>query len=1369
MILHYVCYTNVVFMKFKIVVLCFVAQFVCLCASAQDFQIKHFDINNGLSNNSVFSVFQDKEGFIWCGTYDGLNKFDGYNFKIYRNTIGDSTSLVSNSVYTIAESKHGGLWTGGARGACRLNKTTDSFERLFYNPYSRVSQRHPLTSEVHQIKCLATGMLVATKEQGLLYFKDNTITGAQVPLLLGGKKIYNYDAVTAEYIPQQKVCWVAIRNYGICRLDLATMNLLLVHRFDQKVYCLLHDTSIKNSLWLGTGSGAYILNTDTGLLSQNKMEGRHTVLHILKDKSGTVWMATDGHGIFTSRNSAQAIPYVQPGKKLISQSNSFICVYQDRQDNIWFGTLRAGISLLGHDPQRFSHVLINKDAANTAPHNFVLSFCEGSRNDIWIGTDGAGLKRWDRTAGTFTQYTAGSGGNELSSNFITGLARGNGDDLWISTWYGGVNRLNTKTGAITRFECYNPYTGQAEKNTWLVFRDVNNTIWVSATNEGTLYYFDDKAQAFAVFNKDIRNLQCLTQTKDGHLWGGNYSTLYNIDVLNKSFTTYDLGYPVRSVKQDHSGSLWVGTQEGGLLLFNTSTGTYRRFTTKDGLPGNSILRILEDKRGDLWLSTYNGLSRFDKKNIFRNFSASDGLQSNQFSFNAGLKLSSGELLFGGINGFNVFYPESVVIAKESKDVRLNGIWLNSKPLNGNSAYLKGTGSTNSKNVELPYDQTALSFDFVLLDYLHPDKVRYAYMLDGWDDHWIYTDNQRKANYNHLREGSYTFKVKTLNGDGTWNKPVTLAGVTVLPPWYRTWWSYVLYILSGLGLIVAWVRYNRYKIEMAHRVELAHIERKQEKEMAQRQMEMFTYITHEFRTPLSLIINPLRHATQKLNVTDEGVTKELGVAHRNARRLLSLVDQLLLFRKAESDADELVVTAIDVKHLCREVYECFVNLARQQQIDFVLEMPDGTVEIFGDYEKIEIALFNIASNAFKYTAPKGQISIKVADAQDSVAISISDNGAGIAAQDLPHIFNKFNRSGSKIGGKSGFGVGLFITKYFVEKHHASINATSVKGEGSVFELKFLKGYDVFANMAINPARPKMSELVEELVGKDTVEDMLQTPPAVVKADKELLTEKKSILIVEDNTEMREYLQSLFAANRIVYVAQNGIIGYELAQKHHPDIIISDISMEGMDGLELCQKIKNDKELGHLPVILLTATSSQEVQLKGISEGADDFITKPFNSDILIAKVDRLLESRGNLKKYFLDSITLKDNGTKFPAEYADFLKKCIEIIEANFGNPDFNLKFFALEMGMSHRSLYDKIKQISGQTLNAFIRSVRLRRAALLMLTENKNIGQISSQVGFEDQRYFREQFVKLFGMTPSEYIRRYKNNFNRELNVIKDE
>ena len=905
----------------------------------------------------------------------------------------------------------------------------------------------------------------------------------------------------------------------------------------------------------------------------------------------------------------------------------------------------------------------------------------------------------------------------------------------------------------------------------MYYKDSDGDIWASATNEGSLYLFDRIKNTFVLFNNSIDNLQCLIETSDGKFWGGNYTSLFAIDKRTKKFRKIPIGNSIRCIHEDKDKNLWLGTQEGGLLLFDRKTNKFKRLTTDDGLPSNTILRILEDKVGNLWMSTYNGICRFDKKNrTFRNFSVNDGLQSNQFSFNASLKLSTGEFLFGGINGFNSFFPEDIKEFNQKYNLLLTDFYINNQSIEeSKNELISKWDSGKIKEVNLPYDQTTLSIDFVALDYNNADKINYAYYLEGWDDQWNYVGQTRKANYARLTEGTYVFKVKTTNFRGGWNKEEGLVTIIVSPPWYRSWWAYAFYLLAGVGIIYGYIRYNKNKEKLKFKVKIAELERAKEKEIAEKQSSMFTYISHEFRTPLSLIINPLKKAIKTGNVENSSSVSDLVIAHRNARRLLSLVDQLLLFRKAENDADELRMSVINVNNLCYEVFQCFVNQAKDKNIDYTFQIPENNIEIIGDYEKIEISLFNLISNAFKYTPVGREISLVLSESETNVIIEISDSGDGIAKNDLEVIFEKFKQVNSKtpVGGSSGFGIGLFIVRYFIEKHKGTVSCTSEIGKGSVFKLTFLKGQNHFDNLQISAVTPKMSPLVEELMADDTeVSNELVNTVSENELHKVMLTDKRSLLIIDDNTDIRNYLIRLFSEVYIIYSADNGEEGLKLTKKHMPDLVISDIAMDVMDGLELCRKIKENSSLSHIPVVLLTASKNPETHLQGISDGADDYITKPFDDDLLMARVESLLKSRSNLRAYFLDSITLKENTQKVPAEYQEMLKKCIAIIEANIHERDFTIKNFAAEMGMSHRTLYTKIKIISGQTLNAFIRSIRIRRAAMLMLTENMNIAQASVEVGFEDPKYFRQQFVKLFGMTPSEYIKKYKNSFNSDLNII---
>ncbi|KGO91710.1 hybrid sensor histidine kinase/response regulator transcription factor [Flavobacterium subsaxonicum] len=1337
-------------------------------SAAQELPVKFLDINQGLSNNSVITIHQDNNSFMWFGTYDGLSRYDGYNFKVYRNRIGDPSSLVTNTVYCIQADAKNNIWVGGSKGACVLDRPTDVFIPLKYTS-TTASKAKDIKGIVHQIKQVQPGViLAATQQYGLVAFNGESYTGTQIPFTVAGKTSTNYDVLAIQPMPAQKFCWVYIRDAGLCKYYPANQKLILEYLSPIKANCLA--SGANGTVWIGTEEGAFLFDSVTHTISQNFMPNKNSVTNILPEDEN-LWIATDGAGMYTLlKGSKTAVPYSTVSNSRVVKSNSVWSLYRDTKGNKWVGTLRGGISMIGAVPTSFKHIKYKGSDAGNLTDNFILSFCEDEKNNIWIGTDGAGLRYWNRKDNTYTSYNTASGRYTLSSNFITSIIRDQSNRIWLSTWAGGVNRINPQSGAIDYLSCYNPVTKQVEKNIWLVYQDSKKNIWASATNEGSLYKYNSSTDKFDLFDATLTNLQCLTETKDGKLWGGNYTTLFCIDPVTKKHNNYDIGSPVRSILEDTGNNLWIATQEGGLLLFDRKTYKFSRYTTENGLPSNTVLRLLQDKNSDVWMSTYNGLSRLDiKQKVFRNFSLTDGLQGNQFSFNAGLQLSSGEFMFGGINGFNIFNPEGIIDGNHSTPLQLASLSVNNKPIEHNPAYVTGRQLGQVKSIEIPFDQTTLAIEFVAPDYNNSDKISYAYLLEGWDEQWTYTDNIRKANYTRLFEGNYTFKVKTKNINGTWNNAVSLLHITVLPPWYRTWWAYSLYVMLFAGVIYAYIRYSKNKEKLRYNVKLAKMESNKEKELAEKQLAMFTYISHEFRTPLSLIINPLKKAVKNPQSESKELASNLAVAHRNARRLLSLVDQLLLFRKAESDADALTISAINVNHLCNEVYQCFVNQAKEQDITFKFKAHETAVEIFGDYEKIEIALFNLTSNSFKHTPAGGSITLELLEANGVVSISVIDTGSGIAAADMPFIFEKFRQSGGVKGPARGFGIGLFIVKYFTEKHSGTVICNSEQGKGSTFTLNFLKGYEHFADLPISIISPKMSQLVEELLGDTTREENKpeQNVENIPTTGVEILTVKKSILVIDDNAEIRDYLVQLFSPHYLVYAAKNGAEGLEVVTKHIPDLVISDISMDGIDGLEVCRTIKQNEALSHIPVILLTATTNPEIHLQGITDGADDYITKPFDADILQARVDTLLKSRENLRSYFLNSITLKENTQKVPAEYQEFLKKCIEIIEANLDDKDFTIKTFAKAMGMSHRSLYDKIKIISGQTLNAFIRSIRLRRAALLMLTEDINIAHASAQVGFEDQKYFRQQFAKLFGMNPSDYIKKYKGTFNKNLNIIR--
>lgn len=1283
---------------------------------ANETPVQYLGIENGLSNNAVMNIYQDYKGFMWICTYDGLNRYDGYKFRIFRNKIGDTTSLNDNGNFTIEGDYLHRIWLGGRKGISVFNPVNEHFTAARFTPYQSKIPRSE-TGVIHIIRSGDSGrtILAGTERDGLLLFHDNVHAGAQIPL----NNNADYEVTGIDF--HHNNAYIFVQGTGLCKYNPTTQQLDIINTTIRQANCLRSDQ--QTGLWLGTDNGLYHYDLAGNSYSDNYIQTRNKVVGLTMDKTGRLWVASDGAGVFIISSRAHI-------NKCQLNSNAVYAVYEDKEGRMWIGTLRGGISIIASRRNPFE---LHRFNGENAVCNFILSFCEGNNNDIWIGTDGGGLKHWDRQQNKFTAYTADvNNPGAISSNFITCILRDAQDDIWVSTWFGGINRYNKRSNSFERFHT-------PENNVWVVYEDAQKNIWASTTNNGTLYTFNRANNQFEPFDKNLSNIQCLAEDARGQLWGGNYQDLISIDRVHKQHRVFHIGYTVRSIHEDKHGNFWVGTDGGGLLQFDRQTGHYIRFTETDGLPSNAILRILEDNSGELWLSTFNGLARFDPQlKSCRSYSQSDGLQSNQFSYNAAIRLRSGECLFGGIKGFNIFYPDSVYEQNTQPPIFLTGIRINNTPVEQESKYVSGREMENVQELRIPYDKAAISLDFVALEYSAPDKISYAYRLDGWDKQWNYVGEARTANYTRLQEGTYLFRVKATNAEGRWGPEITTVRIIVLPPWYRSWWAYLLYLAAFTCALYVFMHYRS-------RQERLKFENEKEKELNEKQLSFFTHISHEFRTPLSLIINPLKAYTQD---------PELSIVYRNARRLLSLVDQLLLFRKADSGGDRLKINRLDLVELCKEVFLCFSQQARLKQIDYQFEGGQVPVEMYVDDEKLEVALFNLLSNAFKFTPDGGKVLFRVREYLTEVEISIADTGCGIPADTGNRIFDKFSRVGNR---QTGFGIGLYLVKHFIEAHQGTITYHSREQEGTEFVIRLRKGMGHLAGYDF--AQHERSEILQELMEETVPLKVAEQLPPV-----EMVTEKRTILVIDDSEEIRGYLRQLFAEQYIIYEAGNGDEGFAMVQEQLPDLVISDVQMPGMDGLALCTKIKGNEVLSHIPVILLT--SAHELKIRGIEEGADDYITKPFDKDLLLAKVQTMLKNRNLLRQYFLDSITLQKSSVKVPVAYRDFLNTCIGIVEANLGNEEFTIKTFTQEIGMSHSSLYKKVKSISGQTINAFIRSIRLRKAAMLMLREDYTINQAAFQVGIGDVKYFREQFVKLFGMNPSEYVKRYKRSFNQDLTVI---
>lgn len=1376
--------------------------------------LSYIGIEQGLSNNTVTAIHKDKFGLMWFGTLDGLNRYDGYTFKIFRNKYNDSTSLPNDIITTITSDKAGDIWVGTQKGLGILNSKTLQFSGIYYKSGS--DKRTRFDKWVYAINSDYRGNIyIGCADGGLLICNNGLKEAFQVPLInLQRKRILKY-TVTAIAVHNQNEMWLVADNIGLCSYNLKTKSLTALTNSIPTTSSIKPD--YLGNLWIGTNHGIYYYNVKLNKL--NKFDIKDPALSdinvsdILIDKRKQLWISTNGEGVLQlaedGNNEYHVIKSIGSGTL---SSDAIFTIYEDKLSRKWIGTLRGGIDIIDEKKNQFKTYVHNPVNANSLINNFTFSFCEDNDKNIWIGTDGGGLSVWNRKKNKFENHVFESkdiGG--VNSNRIPSIIKDGKQNMWVASWGGGVRRFN-KGGNLFDVVPLVQNTGRSS-SVWKLYADQKDNIWAtclrgftSQNEKNRLFKYDYGKKYFVsapfAVNEDII---AITDDDAQNLWMGGFTGLLHANKITGINKVIDLKTPVRALYKSKSGKLWLGTYGRGLMSYDASTGQFKNYTEENGLCNNKVLNIEEDKKGNIWVSTNNGISKLNPlTGKIESFYAADGLQSNQFYFNASAHLSSGELMFGGIEGFNIFNPDSIRQFHDFPPLIIAGLRIANTNITADNEFLPGAKSFYTiDHIRLPYDKAIISLDYGALEYSLPEKIQYAYLLQGRDKSWNYVGNQRTVNYSHLNEGDYTLKIKSTNASGIWNPDERLIYITVIPPWYRSWWAYIFYVLSLGSIAYTYYLYKTRQTKLKYEVAMAGINmekekaerakeqaekekigteldleraehekermlNEKEKELNEKRLSFFTNISHEFRTPLTLIINPAKVLLEKEETANIRPESEVNVIYRNARRMLSLVDQLLHFRKVDTSAEKIFLDRINFYRLCQEVYLCFSQQANSRHIKYEFICENKSLELYADRAKMEIILYNLISNALKYTPPEGSVCFSITEDDEKVFVKVADTGTGIRKEEGDQIFEKFYQSEDSFGKvKPGFGIGLYLVKYFAEIHHGKIAYSSEPG-ATVFILTLLKGKEHFCDININntellndtPENNEEASFMYAAVDEDAAGgNLIPANPF----DGELFSERKTVLIADDDTDMRLYIVELFSKDFNTYEASSGEEGLKLAKQYLPDIIISDIKMQGISGIDLCKEIKNDQSTAHIPVILLTGTSSLELKLEGVEGGADDYITKPFEKEYLMARVKTLLKSRNSLQNYFYNKITNNNSDTiKVSAEYKEFIEKCISIVEKYIDDSDFNVTTLLQEIGMSHSNLYRKVKSVSGVSITVFIRLIRLRKAAELMIRHNYNVNEISAMVGFNSPNYFRTQFQKLFGMKPSVYIKNYRNSFGDE-------
>ncbi|GHT54282.1 hybrid sensor histidine kinase/response regulator [Bacteroidia bacterium] len=1278
--------------------------------------------DEGLSGNHVLCLFQEKAGWMWIGTNLGLNRYDGYHFTVYKSDISESGSLKGELVRCIFEDRTGRLWVGTERGGLNLfNRDTEEFSHILFADGDTIFSVNSIIEDENNRILLGTdkGIAFLNKNDRLELFPVQALKQAGNP------------EVTKLFFDKRNNLWIGTLS-GLFVYDF-TMNIgekLLLPETnipDDEIHSLFFDSD--NVLWIGTyHSGIYTVNIHSravrkmnSWLLSNRME---TVRAIQEDGKGILWFGTRG-GLVSYNKATQAYSYFlrdeDDGASLLS-----LCV--DAKGDLWAGT-RSGIYYRDADKQAFIYLSAmrndNRFLNNAEIYCFYLN-----HTDLLIGTESGGINIYDWNTHRFRYLTTKEG---LSSNCIKSFVR-DGDEILVGTYQGGINILDANTyqvKAILRNQKDHPQSLKDDV-VWDLMKDSRGNIWV-ATNKGIDTY-DNKTQTFRNRTDIFPQKACnwISEDADGDLWLGG-DELYMYSPQTGKVNRYE--ERTRDVISASDGKYWLATRGKGLALFDKQQGAIRYFSEADGLCNNSIQSLQRDRNGFIWISTFKGLSRFDETTFeFINFDTGDGLQDNQFNYGAAIAWGD-ELIYGGSNGVNIFNPSEVRRNDFVPPVVFTGLRIFNQPVKIGTVIKKSINRIDK--IELNYRQNVFSIEFAALSYANPAKNQYTYMLEGFDKDWINAGASNSATYTNLDPGTYRFKVRGSNSNGIWNPKAATLEIIIHPPFWQTWW-FRLALISLAALFLFYLA--KFFIERAkEKNELVFEKTRARKlhEIENMKLRFFTNISHEIRTPLTLILGPLNQVLGQNSIDDDSRDK-LQLVKKNADQLLKLINQLLDFRKIEAGKQEAHYEKSDLVFYIRSIVESFNGLATEKDIQLTFQSDRSHFVTWFDNDKIQKIVNNLLSNALKFTNNSGSVSVSFevndissgenAEKQSSWSIIVKDTGKGISEKNLKKIFERFVQ-GDNGESLPGSGIGLSITREFVKLMGGEIDVESVEGEGASFtvQLPLLRETDVKAGETF-PEKP------ENLTG----------------------AKQKIILIAEDNADVREYMISNFRQEYKILEAENGKEGFELAIQYVPDIIISDLLMPVMSGDAFCKKVKKDERTSHIPFILLTAVTAIESEKEALKAGVDDYITKPFDINILKLKVDNLLSLRNTLREKYRNDILLQPSPVTLVSPDEKFLKKAVDIIEKYIADPDFDIETFSSEVGVSRMQLYRKLEALTNMTVKEFIRDIRIKRAAQLLEQNKITVSEVIYHVGFRDMAYFRKCFREQYGASPSEYAAKFK-------------
>ena len=1321
------------FIKFYLAVFFLIVGSTNFVFPQSELSFRQLSVNEGLSQNSAVSVTQDQDGFLWIATQEGLNRYDGREFKVYDKKFLDITQVSHLQLGKVFADSKNRIWIIPDTAVPEiLDPLGDQFL-----PVAGISDASSLQEDMQGniwIGCLS----------GQLFKWNESIQSFELNWMDTSRKIIDIDV-----FDDNNLLLTFKDGVAVWHIQTQTSTFLKIPESDIHYSCSTLDS--EGNIWIGTlNAGIWLVENgnQTAMPIQEFFEDQkveissNMVLDIREDSMGNSWVATYGGGLtkFSLRErSAVNYTYSKQNPRSLHYDD-ILCVFEDYTGTLWFGTDGAGLSFHDTYLEKFNF-FHNQQVPEDINIDVVRALFVDQFEKVWIGTSGKGLTSYDPSTHSWKTYTHSEGNsNGVRSNRVMSLLGDEKERLWVGYQEEGLSILDLKTDRFQHFD-YQSEVKLPTTTVWKIFKDSKNRFWLCTRNDG-LIQFDpdigvlnqfthDPSDPFSIPGDNIRTIE---EGRNGDFWvgtenhgiakfdskSGKFQALSHQENNPKSISSNS----IKSLYYDGGKMLWIGTNGSGINALNIDTNEMTRISTKDGLANDVVYGILPDASGNLWLSSNKGITKITvlpnqtPAYSITNYANYDGLGT-EFNTGAYFKDKDESLYFGSLEGFYWFSSSDILLNETPPKTALTGLYVFDKPVAIN------------EEITLPHNENTLSITMASLVFSSPYKNEFQYKLENHDENWIYSGNNHQARYTNLLPGTYKFLAKSSNYDGIWSeKPVSLE-FTILSPWYLNAWAKFVYLLVFI-FVISWIFYYlKWRWQMKFLIRMKEEEASRLQEIDRFKTNLFTNISHEFRTPLTLIAGPVE---KLMSQSDNPVFRSnLNLIKQNSKRLLNLVDQLLEISKIKSGKLHLKVQKGNLSLLLQSIVTNFFYFAAEKDIKISSDIPLMT-EVWFDGDKIEKILSNLLQNAIKYGEPGTAVRLKAKIENDQLHLTVSNQSlVSYTNEEISCLFDKFYKSDSK---SEGFGIGLPLVKDLVDISMGTIRLHLDKGACFRVEIKI-------------PVQ-KYFFLPEQVLEEDAYDqDSIQI---------EIIAGENSplILVVEDNSQVRSFIVNELRIHYKILEADNGREGLFIALKKIPDLIISDVMMPEMDGIVLCEKLKKDEKTSHIPIILLTAKSEEENILKGLEVGADDYMLKPFSTKQLLVRIEKLIEVRRNLRVRYSNKVNISPKEIAITSTDELFLKKIQRIVDEDLGDSNFTVDEFCKKLGMSRMQLHRKLTALTGLSTSAFIRDQRLRMAIQRLEKSGESISEIAYAVGFSSPSYFIKCFKESYGVTPSDFLEKEK-------------